>query len=276
MQVTDDQTYRPLKWATVVVSHPESQAPPEVAPLPSGGRDLRERSRYFSSRRDQYVDAAREACHRFLSRCKHDLFLPLPSAVPVAGLDNPTWTDEAGTEYESGILTLAGTFHMCGEEHAFDVNRANEIPSYCATAHEPSLQTRVLSDAINAWNATHLRRSLIDAASACEIGVKTKLYTTGEPAASVFEYMENAGSIRMTIPEMISRVCEYAVGHNFKAEHPQDFENIDMLFRARNKAVHRGQLECRADDGSVITVDKALMRKWLRSVTRLFGWIEGL
>lgn len=276
VQATKGQAYRPVRHAIVVVSHSETQIPPLPARTPEGHRDFHEVTEYFSGRTRRYIDAAREACQRLLSKCKYELFIPLETVFPTSGLANPEWTDDEGRMYESGIVFAQGEFRMVHEDHAIDLQSPSWISESLQSECVPELHIRILSDAYVAWRMGQLRRALVEAASACEIAVKAKLHGGGGPSALVFEYLEDMGGIRVTVPELVSRVCERVFGRNLKKDQPIDYGNVDLLFRARNKAVHRGALECRNDSGQLIVVDSACVLSWLSSVKTLVRWLESL
>jgi hypothetical protein len=71
--------------------------------------------------------------------------------------------------------------------------------------------------------------------------------------------------------DFIDGVAREAFGKSFKQDHPKDYNNIDHLFRCRNKVAHMGELSYRVQQ-NVITADYELVARWWDSVILLINW----
>jgi hypothetical protein len=92
---------------------------------------------------------------------------------------------------------------------------------------------------------------------------------------TAFDYLEDKSKIRVRTIELIHGVAQEAFGKSFMIDHAKDYENIDHLFRCRNKVAHRGELVFRVGD-TKITADAKRIETWWASVDALIQWLSAL
>jgi hypothetical protein len=73
--------------------------------------------------------------------------------------------------------------------------------------------------------------------------------------------------------DLLDRVSLEAFGNSFRTEHPNEYRDIDHLFRSRNKVAHRGELSYRDDRGTRMRVDSAMVARWWDSIQALVEWL---
>jgi len=129
----------------------------------------------------------------------------------------------------------------------------------------PTLAEEILSDAQAAAYEGNIRRATVELAVACEVAVRqTFLSRDTANAEALFDCLEDKARIR--ILELIDKDAQDAIGQSFRKAHPKDYENIEDLFTARNKAAHRGQQ----------TVTAEVLDEWWNSALTLMNWLKGL
>lgn len=69
-------------------------------------------------------------------------------------------------------------------------------------------------------------------------------------------------------------IAEEAFSRSFRANHPDQYKDIDHLFRCRNKIAHRGELSYRDDSGVTQPVDYNTVESGWNSIMSLIEWIE--
>ena len=69
-------------------------------------------------------------------------------------------------------------------------------------------------------------------------------------------------------------MAKQAFGKSFKEDEKYHYDNIDSLFRCRNKVAHRGELIYKDDYGILHSVDKDLLTVWWDSVAVLLVWLH--
>jgi hypothetical protein len=112
----------------------------------------------------------------------------------------------------------------------------------------------------------NLRRAVLEIAIACETTVKQAFFDKTTLAGAAFEYLEDKGKVRITVKEMIDSVSKQTFGKSFREDHKSHYDNIDFIFRCRNKAAHRGELTYRDDSGAMHSVNNETLAIWWDSV----------
>ena len=138
------------------------------------------------------------------------------------------------------------------------------------------LYEELLSDAQAAILQKNCRRGLLELAIACEIAIKQKFFRKKTPAGDIFEYLEDSRRLNVPAKELIDGGAKQAFGTSFKEEFSSDYQNIDFLFRCRNKIAHRGEIKYKDNSGTIHNVDEATIKKWWVSVAILLDWLKGL
>ena len=72
----------------------------------------------------------------------------------------------------------------------------------------------------------------------------------------------------------LDAVAKHTLGESFKEANPTAFENIDLLFRCRNKVAHKGELTYRLDSGIQHSVNRETLETWWASTEELMVWIR--
>jgi len=133
-----------------------------------------------------------------------------------------------------------------------------------------SLHQELLSDAQAAAFEGNIRRAVLELAVSCEVFVKHFFFEHGSRAAQVVEAMEGERKMHIRILELLDVGTRAVLGKSLKDSDKAAYDDIDHLFRARNKVAHQGKAEFR-DGKRVHIVDMKLLSKWWQSVERLFS-----
>jgi hypothetical protein len=141
---------------------------------------------------------------------------------------------------------------------------------------EPELYEELLSDAHAALFQGHLRRAILELALSCEIATKRAFFGKESVAASAYEYLEDKGQVRASVPDLLGQVAKHAFGKSFKDTNSNAYKQIDYLFRCRNKIAHRGECKYNDDEGHTHTVDQATANVWLKAAHHLLEWLRGV
>ena len=271
-----------LRAALVKVSREEVEQPPPVHPDERGTMDYTVQFDYFERRKTEFGLAAREAVNRLIRFFRYSLRTPYLEDLPADHqcFRNPRWTDEHGREVGKGGMEVVAesTPGLHGE---LGVERLTPDVSESLQRHleepsAPQLFQELLSDAQTAWFAGNLRRSVLELAVACEILVKRRFFSGESPAGAAFDYLEDQGQIRVRVLDLLDHVSREAFGKSFRSEHPDEYRDIDYLFRCRNKVAHRGELSYRDDGGARVRVDAPTVARWWNSMPVLVEWLGSL
>ncbi|MCX6641835.1 MAG: hypothetical protein NTV15_00400 [Candidatus Bathyarchaeota archaeon] len=247
-------------------------------PQTIGGRtSYEERRRYFEERKPEYRQAAWEMLDRAVRFFKYRLHNPNILSVNQDGNDfqNPVWIDESGNEIVNNAFYGVGTplpslnrFGVRSLSSHDDADLVNALQNPIS----PDLFEELLSDAQSAAFQGNLRRSVLETAIACEIAVKQTFFAKATPSGAAYEYLEDKGKVRISITEMINLVAKEAFGKSFMDDEKIHYDNIDLLFRCRNKVAHRGELKYK-DNSGTHPVDNDRLAEWWKSVGILRAWL---
>lgn len=190
---------------------------------------------------------------------------------------NIQWSDDAGHEYGSLVISFTSTIITVNE--SLDVKPykeadTNKLLDYLKDDSRIDLQHQILSDAQAALIGGNLRRGVFEMAVACELSVKRTFFSKNSVASDAFEYLEDKGKVKISVLEFISKVASEVFGESFKETHGEDFENIDYLFRCRNKIAHRGELTFKDINGIHQEATDEMTKKWYLSVRCLLKWLH--
>ena len=190
----------------------------------------------------------------------------------------PVWIDEKGIEIKntggSGItgtrLPSLGRFGVESLSRHDDTDLKNALQNKIS----PDLIEQLLSDAQSAAFQKNLRRAILETAIACEIAVKQTFFAKATPSVAAYEFLEDHGKVRVTVLDLIISVAKQAFGKSFKEDKESHYDNIDFLFRCRNKVAHRGELIYKDQSGILYSVDDDKLADWWESVEILRAWLQ--
>lgn len=80
--------------------------------------------------------------------------------------------------------------------------------------------------------------------------------------------------MRVRVLDLLDPVSREAFGNSFRSEHPDEYRDIDHLFRCRNKVAHRGELSYRDDRGTRVSVNATMVSRWWNSILVLVKWLD--
>ncbi len=269
-----------LRRVLVSISKDEVELPSAVIPDDKGRKDYTIQAAYFDQRIEQYGDVACKAINRLIRFFKFHLKTPflmeLPSQHRV--FQNAKWTDHLGNIVGKGpvVFVSNGVPGRMGQLGVLKLGPESLEPLEKALQEplEPKLYEEILSDAQTALFEKNLRRSVLEMAIACEVVVKRRFFSAYTPAGAAFDYLEDTSRIKVRVIDLIHRIAEEAFGRSFHVDHPDQYKNIDHLFRCRNKIAHRGELSYRDDSGVTQPVDYNTVESWWNSIMSLIEWIE--
>lgn len=262
------------------VARDEAEGPPEPFITPRGGRDWSTQTPYFDERAPQYSRAACKAVNNAISFFKYELHQPLLTPVPENSnfFANPEWSDEEGNEIGGGRSGLVSPgipgwrgdlmVERLERKHVSKLARAMGAPR-AILLHE-----QILSDAQAAAFEGNIRRAVIELAVACEVFVKDAFLGRDDRAARVYEALEDKARINVRVLDLIDVGGLAAIGTSFRSHDSEAFRDIDYLFRARNRAAHRGKLTYRDDSGVSHEVTFKVLAAWWVSAGHLMAWVR--
>jgi len=268
-------------WSTKKVRIYSSRNEDKTVPMPQtidGRTSYEERSRSFAELKPAYRQAAWEVLDRAIRFFKYRLHNPNLSSVNQYDRDfqNPVWIDESGNEIKNtGVVRVMSPLPSLNRFGVRSLSRHDDADLVNALQNpiSPDLIEELLSDAQSAAFQDNLRRSILETAIACETAVKQTFFAKATPSGAAYEYLEDKGKVHVSIPELIHSVAKQAFGKSFKEDEQSHYNNIEFLFRSRNKVAHRGELIYRDGSGVLHPVDKDKLAEWWESVTILRAWL---
>lgn len=248
-------------------------------------RDYSKRLDYFDKIRPSFSNHAYEAYVRLIYFLKYVLYNPYLIEYPKehAFFHNAKWTDSNGNKLGGGTnkMLLSDTYEL---EMKFGKNLPFErlSPKYSKNLKialnnpiRPQLHSQMLSGAISSLFDFNLHRAIIELAIACEILVKRSFFPNETPGGIAFDFFEDQSKIKIRVPELINKVAQEAFGRSFKTDQPKNYNNIENLFRCRNKIAHQGSLEYRdinSKTNKIKIADINTVIVWFFSVRYLEIW----
>ena len=262
----------------ISVSREEKEPPPEIIIRPDGTHDVSVRGPYFNERGPLYRGVACKALNNAISFFKYELRQPLltPLDEGTQEFQNPEWSDGKGNEINPGRFMFLATA-MFGSHGEFGVRKfegkhKKYFQSSLVKPKQVSLHQEILSDAQASAFEGNIRRAVLELAIACEVFAKHTFFGSTDNAAQVFEALEDKGKISVRVIDLIDIGGEILLNGSFKAFNRVAYNDIDYMFRARNKVAHRGEPIYRDEKGKLHTVDINILKKWWVSVQTLFSW----
>ncbi len=277
----DSDQYKQLADKVEIIISKEVENIPEIPINENGGRDLYKVSSFYNSIKTGYSDIAEKCYRRLIRFIKYDLKQPFQDEgyINKDQFSNPSWSDDKGN-----IIGAISPIHhvqpvpgMDGNTLGSETLKAShkQLVEKCLTEDKYiELYQEILSDAQEAIYSEDLRRAIFEMAIVCELSTKRKYFSEGGVSGLAFDYFEDKGKIKITVLELISTVGAEALGESFKANSPDDFKNIDYLFRCRNKVAHRGKALFKNDNGAVTEPDIKIIKEWYKSVECLLQWLS--
>lgn len=266
----------------LTISREEQFYPPLVVQGPDGITNWSFQKDYFDTRKSFYNNVAHYTANCIIDFFRYELKTPLLSEFTPGHqvFQNPVWTDEQGAEvFHAGhtvvIEKVPGSFGELGTSPL----TPNDIPllaEYISKDKQPSLADEILSNAQGAWFEGNLRRCVLELAIACEVISKRKFFSENSPAGVAFDYLEDKSRVSVKVLDIIDTLCLEAFSKSFKIEHKEKYQNIDYLFRCRNKVAHRGELTYRDVNGTPRIASEAIVNEWYESTLFLRKWIDSL
>jgi len=263
----------------VIIATKEVTSTPDIPLTEGGGRDFTTLHPYFNEHRPDYSKVIMKVFKKIILYFKYVLNQPFLDDVTFKNnkFGSLQWFDDAGREYGSLVISITSTFISINE--SFDIKpyqeeNHNKLLDYLAHDSKIDLQYQLLSDAQAALIGGNLRRGVFEMAVVCELSVKRTFFSKNSFSGDAFEYLEDKGKVKISVLEFISKVACEVFGESFKVAYSDDFENIEYLFRCRNKIAHRGELTFKDINGTLQEATDAMAKKWYLSVRCLLMWLH--
>jgi hypothetical protein len=270
-----------ISRALISVARDEQVEPPPPQITKEGNIDYTVQDSYFEERLLAYQEVAAAVVNRVILFFKYKLHNPFLRELETRDqeLQNPEWTDETGREVGKGIQTFIAHRVPGLGYSSFGIRKLKrtddaELEQALKTPVGPELYEELLSDAQAAVFQNNFRRAIIEMAIACEVAVKQTFFSKETPAGAAYEYLEDKGRINIRIIELIDSAAKHAFGESFKDVNGSAYQDIDNLFRCRNKVAHRGEVVYKDDSGGLNVIDLNTLAKWWQSVEALLEWLN--
>ena len=166
--------------------------------------------------------------------------------------------------------------HRLGEWRSRPV-RAEDEPAVEAALEKAvniPLHRSLLAQGKDAALQGDSRRAVMEFAIACEVAAKQAFFAPRSAAGEAFEYLEDKNKVRLSVMELLREPARRAFGEGFVDHDSAAHEQLDWLFRCRNKVVHRGELFFRDDAGTRRAVDQPQLKAWFFASECLLDWLE--
>jgi len=276
----DSNIYRQLVDKIEIIISKEVGEIPDIPKTAQGGRDFTDAGEYFNEKKNEFSPLANKIYGRFIKYIKYVLKQPYMNSVEIDKdqLLNPSWSDSNGNNY--GCVSIRMQVEIIPVMDGKSLGSITLKPDHETAIKEVlssdlkvELFQDILSDAQTAIFSNDIRRGVFEMALVCELSSKRKYFYDGGVAGLAFDYFEDKAKIRITVLELISVVAEEVFGESFKAVFPDDYENIDYLFRCRNKIAHKGKVAYKDKNGAWVYPDLVLVKNWFQSVENLISWL---
>jgi len=263
---------------SIWVSRDEKVMPPRVIPKSDGTLDLTIRIPYFNKRGTDYKRIALQVLNNAIMFFKYELKQPQLKAIDehTDEINNPKWIDDRGEEIRTGmyVVTSKGIFGQRNEYGVikFENKHKRNLQSSILKTKMTKLHHEILSDAQSSAFEGNIRRAVLELAIACEVFIKHTLFGGSDISALAFEALEDKRIVSVRVLDMIDIGGVGVPNGSFKKYDKKAYQDIDYIFRARNKVAHRGNPVFRDEKGNLQKVDAKLLRQWWISVDKLFSW----
>lgn len=273
--------YKKLVEKVEIIVTKEVDNIPEIPINENGGRDLYKVSSFFASVKDGYSEIAKKYYRRLIRFMKYDLKQPFQDekSLNEDQFSNPSWSDDQGNIFGAiscihHVQPIAGMDGRTIGTETLKTTNTELLQKSLGEEKDIELYQEILSDAQAAIFSGNIRRAVFEMAIVCELSTKRKYFSEGGVSGLAFDYFEDKGKIKVTVLDLISSVGEEALGESFKDKSPDDFKNIDYLFRCRNKVAHRGKTLFKDASGVVTKPDIKIVGNWYESVEALLQWLS--
>jgi hypothetical protein len=175
----------------------------------------------------------------------------------------------------AGVVAIQGWRFL--NQYGFGVEKLTpqlhrDLEAFLQEPKEPRLFDQLLSDAQSAIVDVNVRRSVLELAIAVEVLVKNTFSVVDAAAAEL--KIEGMGGKTVGVLYLLSKASKMAFGESFKESAPQEFADLDALFRTRNSIAHRGECQYRRDNGETVVVTGAELKVWWTSALSMAQWLE--
>lgn len=273
--------YKRLVDIVEIIISKEAGEIPEMPINENGGRDLNKLDPYFNGIKGGYSKLAQKYYQRLIKFIKYGLKQPFQDEERINKdqFYNPSWSDDKGKRigtigYIHHVQPVPGMDGKTLGTETLKIEHAALIQQELREDKDVELYQEILSDAQAAIFGEDIRRAVFEMAIVCELSTKRKYFSEGGISGLAFDYFEDKGKIKVTVLDLIHNVAEEALGESFKTHSHQDYENIDYLFRCRNKVAHRGKALFKDSSGTLIEPDIKLVKNWFESVESLLKWLS--
>lgn len=248
------------------VARLESTDLPHLVPPNEQGPQYLAWSEAYRARLDECTNAALVAVNRLLAFFKYGLRYPLLEPFAFLDLLPPKWLDEHGAEIKTPFQHISATWSRPAYlENTLQPHDDERLRFFLETDIQPSLAEEILLDSLGAVEEKNLRRAIIEAAVCCEVATKQTI---------TYEYLDATDNTRTSVIELLDRTFGEIFDASFKQSDPKRYQDIDHLFRARNKAAHRAAISFRDDGGAEHIVTRQMVAEWLISAQVLLNWLS--
>lgn len=232
----------------------------------------------IQSVREDYVSVAVRILNNLFSYFKY--ILNNPRLVLVSEHDSqlqmPDWFNESGKHYPINcliaIVELLPRISVFGLNCYTDKNH-DDLEKSLLGQTQVSLFEELLSDAQTAVFENNVRRAALELAIATEVLIKNYFFQQYTTASDVYEYLFDKEKIRISVIELIDGVAKKALGESFKEHNKKAYDDIDNLFRCRNKIAHHGKAQFSGNSGVVYEVTPDVLKEWWDAVRLLNEWL---
>lgn len=258
----------------------EDTEPPPIDQHPDGTRSYETQRPYFEKRLPLYRGVAERTLNALIQYFKYRLWQPMLDELPyyIDSLNNPEWTDRDGAEVGvgTGIVTLDRTRGIYGElgTELFLKKDDKAFTAALRSPIEPLLEEELLYDAQTSIWKENVRRAVLEMALAVEVMVKKKFFGRDAAVGAAFEDLEDKGKVNVRVIDLLNSTAKAVYGESFSDTNPDEYRELDYLFRARNKVAHRGEAVFRDIHANPQVVDDAMLHLWWDVVTTLRSWLR--
>ena len=268
---------RTVEEIKITVSGQEDCTPPDVARDDRGGKDWTARRDWFQQRVSAYHQVALSAANRVMRFFKYDMHTHLLQEFSLDDIDQSilSWTGDDGQNLDPGIRSVRvyGIGPATLGERDFTINEDNQLQRALETDLSIETFQEFMSDAQTSILRGKTPRAVMEMAIVCETAVRQAFFAKETAAGAAFEYLEDKARIPVKVIDLIDGAAKQAFGESFKDIAPDKYQNIDFLFRCRNKVAHRGENSYRDDKGKVRKVTPKTLHQWWSSVMGLMEWL---
>jgi len=226
------------------------------------------KSSFFSNYSHDYFEVVTKVFDSLMRYFQFELHHPVIEQFSRKWMLEPKWYDASGAAlHHCDVLYITSKSSDAIRLGArpLEPNMLEGMSQKLETGLQVSLVDELLADAQSELSQRHIRHAVLGLAIACEVMVK-HFFFNGQSTSS---------KVEGKVIELIDKHALVALGKSFKQEYKADYDNIDFLFRCRNKVAHRGRAIYRDDRGEVdYQADFEQVRAWLFSVRKLQSWLH--